>query len=312
VARRHGCLAMTRHVLIVAGSDSSGGAGLARDIETTATLGLRSCLAVTAVTVQTHTQVSQIEPVDPDLIAAQMRAALAANPVAAIKIGMLGTRAAIEAVASVLANHPVLPVVLDPVLASSSGRALLEPDAIATLIETLMPACTLVTPNLPELAMLVGQPVARDRDMAVAQGMLLLERIASSSTPVPPPLTPPHKGEEDPEAPPPSPPPPCGEGLGVGVPAQTIPIRRTPAILIKGGHSDGATATDLLLHPNAPLLAFEAPRLDVTLRGTGCMLSSATAAHLAQDASLPDAVARAKRMVFERLAADGKPSAPTG
>ena len=305
---------MTRHVLIVAGSDSSGGAGLARDIETTATLGLRTCLAVTAVTVQTHTDVSLVEPVAPDLIAAQMRAALAANPVAAIKIGMLGSPAAIEAVAAVLATHRDIPAVLDPVLAASSGRALLEPDALATLIETLMPACTLVTPNLPELALLVGQPVGRDADMAVAQGMLLLGRIASSSASVPQPLTPPHKGERKPEAPPLSSPPLCGEGSGMGVAAFAVdtPTLPTPAILIKGGHRDGATATDLLLRANAPPHAFEAPRLDATLRGTGCMLSSAIAAHLAQGVSLPDAVARAKRLVFERLAVDGKPSALTG
>ena len=74
-------MAMTPHVLVVAGSDSSGGAGIARDIETIAAFGLRSCLAVTAVTVQTHHTVEAVELVAPDLVAAQMRAALTANPV---------------------------------------------------------------------------------------------------------------------------------------------------------------------------------------------------------------------------------------
>ncbi|TGV74460.1 hydroxymethylpyrimidine/phosphomethylpyrimidine kinase, partial [Mesorhizobium sp. M00.F.Ca.ET.149.01.1.1] len=83
-------MAMTPHVLIVAGSDSSGGAGIARDIETVSAFGLRSCLAVTAVTAQTHATVEHIEQMPPQLIAAQMRAAFAANPVAAVKIGMLG------------------------------------------------------------------------------------------------------------------------------------------------------------------------------------------------------------------------------
>ncbi|TIV80360.1 MAG: hydroxymethylpyrimidine/phosphomethylpyrimidine kinase, partial [Mesorhizobium sp.] len=86
-------MAMTPHVLIVAGSDSSGGAGITRDVETVSAFGLRSCLAVTAVTVQTHSAVERIEQMPPELIAAQMRAAFAANTVAAVKIGMLGTAA---------------------------------------------------------------------------------------------------------------------------------------------------------------------------------------------------------------------------
>ena len=80
---------MTPHVLIVAGSDSSGGAGIARDVETVSAFGLRSCLAVTAVTVQTHAAVERIEQMPPELIAAQMHAAFTANTVAAVKIGML-------------------------------------------------------------------------------------------------------------------------------------------------------------------------------------------------------------------------------
>lgn len=121
---------MTAHVLVVAGSDSSGGAGLARDVETLSALGPRSCLAVTAVTVQTHEDVERIEYISPDLIAAQMGAAFAANQIAAVKVGMLGRAAAIEAVASILARNRHVPVVLDPVLASTSGRALLEEDAV--------------------------------------------------------------------------------------------------------------------------------------------------------------------------------------
>ena len=126
MAGRDGAVAMTPHVLVVAGTDSSGGAGLSRDIETIATLGLRTSVAVTAVTVQTHDAVHRVEHIAPDLIAAQMRAAFAANPVAAVKIGMLGTTAAVEAVASVLASSLPVPVVLDPVLASTSGRRLLD------------------------------------------------------------------------------------------------------------------------------------------------------------------------------------------
>jgi hydroxymethylpyrimidine/phosphomethylpyrimidine kinase len=158
------------HVLIVAGSDSSGGAGLSRDIETIAALGLRSCIAVTAVTVQTHSSVSRIEPMPPGLVAEQMRAALAANNVKAVKIGMLGTCEAIVEVVTVLREHARIPVVLDPVLASSSGRALISEGAVDALRRDLMPRCRLVTPNLIELAALTGSTTAADEAVACLQG----------------------------------------------------------------------------------------------------------------------------------------------
>ncbi|RUW73222.1 MAG: hydroxymethylpyrimidine/phosphomethylpyrimidine kinase [Mesorhizobium sp.] len=173
-------MAMTPHVLIVAGSDSSGGAGIARDIEIVSAFGLRSCLAVTAVTVQTHSAVERIEQMPPELIAAQMRAAFAANTVAAVKIGMLGTAAAIEAVGSVLASNPQIPAVLDPVLASTSGRRLLEDDAIDALCRDLMPVCRLVTPNLVELAALIGSALARDEERARLQGEELSKTLGTA------------------------------------------------------------------------------------------------------------------------------------
>lgn len=180
MAGDNGAMAMTPHVLIVAGSDSSGGAGIARDVETVSAFGLRSCLAITAVTVQTHAAVQRIEQMPAALIAAQMRAAFAANTVAAVKIGMLGTKAAIEAVGSVLADYSRVPVVLDPVLASTSGRTLLEDDAISALRCDLMPACRLVTPNLIELAMLNETDLAPDEETARLQGAALSRTIGTA------------------------------------------------------------------------------------------------------------------------------------
>lgn len=165
---------MKTHVLVVAGSDSSGGAGLCRDIETISALGLRSAAAITAITVQTHDRVEQVQPVDPALIAAQMRAAFAANHVGAVKIGMLGMAGAIDAVAAVLAEHATLPMVLDPVLVSSSGHMLLQADAVAGLRSKLMPLCRVITPNLPELAALTATFEAGDADEAVRQAGLLI------------------------------------------------------------------------------------------------------------------------------------------
>ncbi|RWF83219.1 hydroxymethylpyrimidine/phosphomethylpyrimidine kinase, partial [Mesorhizobium sp.] len=168
------------HVLVVAGADSSGGAGIVRDVETIAALGPRSCVAVTAVTAQTHRSVDWIEHMPPGLVVAQMRAALAANDVKAIKIGMLGTNGAIEKAAAVLRDHPDIPVVLDPVLASSSGRALIMEDAVAALRNDLMPHCRIVTPNLPELAVLTGSAIAVDEASACRQGEELSRTLSTA------------------------------------------------------------------------------------------------------------------------------------
>lgn len=245
---------MTPHVLIVAGSDSSGGAGIIRDVETVSAFGLRSSLAVTAVTVQTHARVERIEQMPPDLVAEQMRAAFAANSITAVKIGMLGSAATIDAVASVLASSLPVPVVLDPVLASTSGRALLDDDAIDVLKHKLLPLSALVTPNLPELALLTGQSVASSEHEIVRQARLLLE---------------------------------------TGV----------QAVLAKGGHAEGAQSIDLLVQPGNAVRSFGALRLNATLRGTGCMLASAVAAHLALGEPLDMSIDNAKRHVFTRLAA---------
>ncbi|MFC6490229.1 bifunctional hydroxymethylpyrimidine kinase/phosphomethylpyrimidine kinase, partial [Nitratireductor sp. GCM10026969] len=114
----------------------------------------------------------------PALVAAQMKAAFEAAPIGAVKIGMLATRQTIEAVASALEAHCDVPAVLDPVLAATSGGALLETDAVAALKARLMPLCRLVTPNLPELATLTGGTPAADENAAMRQGEALLEEGA--------------------------------------------------------------------------------------------------------------------------------------
>lgn len=176
MAGSDGAMALnTPHVLVAAGSDSSGGAGIARDIETVAAFGLRACLAVTAVTVQTHTAATRVETCAAGLVEEQMRAALETNRVLAIKIGMLGERDVVGCVASVLAAHGSVPAVLDPVIAASSGRPLLSGDALDLLRGALMPLCSLLTPNLPELAILAEGPPARDEAEIHTQARRLLD-----------------------------------------------------------------------------------------------------------------------------------------
>lgn len=143
-------------VLVIGGSDSSGGAGVARDLRTLFDLGMHGVAVITGVTAQTHAEVRGIHMVPPAFVGDQISAALASNPVRAIKIGMLGTAETVEAVAARLPRGQV-PIVLDPVLAASSGGCLLDEAGRAALVERLFPLATLVTPNVPEAALLLGQ-----------------------------------------------------------------------------------------------------------------------------------------------------------
>ncbi|MBT3218357.1 MAG: hydroxymethylpyrimidine/phosphomethylpyrimidine kinase, partial [Proteobacteria bacterium] len=141
-------------VLTIAGSDSSGGAGIVADIKAISDHGLRAACAITAVTAQSSSQVGHIHPVPEESLRAQLETALS-DGVAAIKIGMLVDAARINCIASVLqslSQRP--PIVLDPVLRSTSGTALVKPQAVATLIELLLPLVTVATPNASEAPLL--------------------------------------------------------------------------------------------------------------------------------------------------------------
>ena len=159
-------------VLIVAGSDPSGGAGVQADIKTVTMLGGYAAAAVTAVTVQNTLGVTGVHPVPADVVAAQMRAVLGDIGADAVKLGMLGGWETIAAVADVLADGRA-PVVLDPVMVAKGGAALLDEDAVQVLSERLVPLAAVVTPNAPELAALVGVEIADEADMLLAAQELL-------------------------------------------------------------------------------------------------------------------------------------------
>ena len=153
-------------VLVIAGSDSSGGAGLARDLHTLARFDTQAMCAVTAVTVQSDSRVIAVHPLAPETLRAQIESALATGRVGAIKIGMLGTGAIARAVAACLPPREQIPMVLDPVLAASSGAALLDAGGREALREALVPRATLVTPNIPEAAALLGtQPATTEEEL---------------------------------------------------------------------------------------------------------------------------------------------------
>ncbi|MGH8133344.1 MAG: hydroxymethylpyrimidine/phosphomethylpyrimidine kinase [Steroidobacteraceae bacterium] len=160
-------------VLVIAGTDSSGGAGLTRDACTLAHFNTQILCAVTAVTAQSHSALAAVQAVAPSLVRAQIATGLASGRVRAIKIGMLGTRATIEAVAESIPANQRLPLVLDPVLAASSGAELLDADGRRALLALLLPRATLLTPNIPEAAALLDARPASSQEELLAQARAL-------------------------------------------------------------------------------------------------------------------------------------------
>jgi hydroxymethylpyrimidine/phosphomethylpyrimidine kinase len=240
--------------LTIAGSDSSGGAGIQADLKTFAALGVFGASVVTALTAQNTRGVSGIHLVPPAFVAAQIDAVCSDLDVAAVKIGMVAQLATIDAIAAGLARWPPKPVVLDPVMVATSGDRLLDPDAIEALRTKLVPRAALITPNLPEAAALLGEPVASSESAIESQGRRLL-------------------------------------AMGCG------------AVLIKGGHGQGAESIDFLISGSG-VVALAAPRIATQhTHGTGCSLSSAIAAGLAKGEDLETAVRHAKAWISAAIAA---------
>jgi hydroxymethylpyrimidine/phosphomethylpyrimidine kinase len=149
----------TPTALTIAGSDSSGGAGLQADLKTFAAHGVFGLSAVTAITAQNTLTVTAIEPLPPALVAAQIAAVAEDFTIGAVKVGMLANAALVEAVAEAIDRHGLGPVVLDTVMVAKSGARLLDPAAVEALGRLLVPRAAVVTPNAPELALLTGRPV---------------------------------------------------------------------------------------------------------------------------------------------------------
>lgn len=242
----------------IAGSDSSGGAGIQADLKSFSALGVYGASVITAITAQNTRGVEAIEHVTPAMIAAQIDAVFNDLDVSAVKIGMVGEVEAIMVVAARLRHHLAarpLPVVLDPVMVAKSGDVLLPSEAIAAMRAELLPLATLLTPNLPEASDLLGLAPARTDEELRNQGKALLA------------LGPRHA-------------------------------------LMKGGHAEGETCTDLLLGEDEA--AFSAPRIHTkNTHGTGCSLSSAIAAGLASGMSVLQATRQAHDWLHHAiLAAD--------
>jgi hydroxymethylpyrimidine/phosphomethylpyrimidine kinase len=159
--------------LSIAGSDSSGGAGIQADLKTFSAFGVFGMTAVTAVTVQNTEGVESFEALSPSTVADQIRAVATDIGVDAAKTGMLANTAIVEAVATTVAGTAIGPLVVDPVFVSKHGHRLLEQDAIGALRSRILPLATLVTPNLPEAAGLAGVDVETRGDMRRAADAIL-------------------------------------------------------------------------------------------------------------------------------------------
>jgi hydroxymethylpyrimidine/phosphomethylpyrimidine kinase len=160
-------------VLTISGSDSSGGAGLQADLKAIEANGGYAATAVTAITAQNTRCVTRVEALSAELVRAQLEAVLDDLPVAAVKSGMLAEAAVVREVAAVLRHYRPPHYVCDPVLTATTGRELLEPAAVDTLLESLLPQASLVTPNVPEAERLSGVTIVGPGDVERAARRLL-------------------------------------------------------------------------------------------------------------------------------------------
>jgi hydroxymethylpyrimidine/phosphomethylpyrimidine kinase len=162
-------------VLVVAATDSSGGAGITRDVQVLADFWVDARCVITAVTAQSDSRVTAVHHIAPAIIRAQVAAAFETGPVSAIKIGMLGTRASVDAIIDSLPQGVSIPIVLDPVLVSTSGGMLLDAGGRDAMRKKLFPRATLVTPNVPEAAALLDADIASNEDELIEQAQHLLQ-----------------------------------------------------------------------------------------------------------------------------------------
>ena len=240
-------------VLSVAGSDSSGGAGIQADLKTFAALGAYGTTVITAITAQNTLGVRAIQSVSIDVFRQQLEAVMSDFEVAAVKVGMLHTSEIVEVLADVLQKIKPPHLVVDPVMVASSGDSLILESTIEKIKTRLFPLASIITPNLKEASLLVNRNVETLEDMKTASHDLL--------------------------------------AFG------------SQAVLVKGGHLQGKIITDVLnlKEENIPH-CFDADWIDTqNLHGTGCTLSSAIAVYLGFGLPIIEAVALAKKYVYNAI-----------
>jgi len=246
-------------VMSFAATDPSGGAGLQADILTISSMGCHPLLAVTAITVQDTSGVEDVLAMDPEWVVDQARAMLEDVPVAAFKIGMLGSVENIAAIAEILADYPDIPLVLDPVLASGRGDELANDDMLDAMCELLIPQTTIITPNSIE-----ARRLALDED----------------------------NEEDDPS---------------LDECAKRILRMGCEYVLITGTHEQTPKVINTLYAERGILRSDSWARLPGIYHGSGCTLSAAIAALLAQNVDVQEAVKEAQEYTWQTLRSGFRP-----
>lgn len=243
-------------VLSIAGSDSSGGAGIQADLKTFSALGVYGATAITAITAQNTQGVHSQFALPPQIVYDQIVAVINDLHPSFIKIGMLANTDIVLAVAEALSNYSI-PIILDPVIVSSSGHRLLSLEAQDVIKEKLLPLSTLLTPNIPEMQALTNMPLSSLKEKELA--------------------------------------------------AQRLMDYEVKAVLLKGGHEEGNTKTDILFSQSANGIQstlFSAATISTpNIHGTGCTLSSAITAFLARGLCLQQAISHAKDYITQAITA---------
>ena len=243
-------------VLSIAGSDSSGGAGIQADLKTFSSLGVYGTTAITAITAQNTQGVHAQFALPPQLVYDQIVAVIDDLRPSFIKIGMLANADIVLAVTEAL-SHYSIPIILDPVIVSTSGHRLLSIEAQEILKEKLLPISTLITPNIPEMQALTSMPLSSFEEKTSA--------------------------------------------------AQHLMSYGATSILLKGGHEEGNTKTDILFTQSAngiQTTLFSAATISTTnTHGTGCTLSSAITAFMARGLDLKQAIFHAKEYISQAIIA---------
>lgn len=243
-------------VLSIAGSDSSGGAGIQADLKTFSSLGVYGATAITAITAQNTQGVHSQLAITPQMVYDQIVAVIEDLHPSFVKIGMLSNAEIVTAVAEALSQYS-LTIILDPVIVSSSGHRLLSLEAQDALKEKLLPMSALITPNIPEMKALTDMPLSSFEEKQLA--------------------------------------------------AQRLMNYGVKAVLLKGGHEEGNTKTDILFTQSTNGIEstlFSANTISTpNIHGTGCTLSSAITAFMARGLCLKDAITEAKTYITNAITA---------
>ena len=243
-----------RTVLSIAGSDSGGGAGIQADIKAISALGCYASTAITAITVQNTIGVEAVHPVPINIIVGQIESVLTDIGADAVKIGMLQSAEIVQAVSQTLRKHKARNIVLDPVMVSTSGHRLIEECAIQTLMEELIPLARVITPNIPEAEILLGDVTLDSQNTLPAAARQLAEQYNTS-------------------------------------------------VLLKAGHLIEDQLVDYFYDiETKTMLELPSARIRTqNTHGTGCTMSSAFAAQLAQGKTLQQAAISAKDFVANAI-----------